>query len=103
MDDIVKDNRNNRNYIDFIGVKYRRNPNYKIYKTENNVRKIRKNLRLTQRAVAEIAEISLEAFGSIDRGDRLPELNNALKIARALRSSVDRLFILKEIPKESGY
>lgn len=58
MDDIVKDNHHNRSLVDLLGMRYRQNPNYKIYATENNVRKIRKNLRLTQRTVAEMSQMS---------------------------------------------
>lgn len=103
MNDIVKDNHHNRSFVDFLGMRYRQNPNYKIYATENNVRKIRKNLRLTQRTVAEMSQMSCQAFESVDRGYHLPELTNALKIAKALRSSVDRLFVLKEVPRETDY
>lgn len=100
LDDVIKKDKHNENQINFLKIKYRRNPQYHIYKIDNNLRKVRKNMRLTQRTLAEMSEMSIHCLRCVDRNYNLPSLPNALKIAKALKTSVDRLFIIKEIPKE---
>ncbi len=58
IDDVIRKDKHNENQINFLKIKYRRNPQYHIYKIDNNLRKVRKNMRLTQRTLAEMVEMS---------------------------------------------
>jgi transcriptional regulator with XRE-family HTH domain len=56
-----------------------------------NVRRFRKQKRLTQEALAFEAEIDLTYLGGIERGKRNPSLLVIGRIANALSVSVSRL------------
>ena len=59
----------------------------------------RKELGLTQKAVADDAKISRGAYGAIERGLRYPSLDTALRICAVLKMPVDEAFPIEENQK----
>jgi len=58
----------------------------------NNIRKIRKQKKLTQERLARQADISLNTLTKIESGfAKAPNIKTVVKIARALNVSVDEL------------
>ena len=55
------------------------------------IRESRKNKKLTQEALAEIADIGVMYLGEIERGQKMPSLNILIKIIEALDVSADYL------------
>lgn len=53
-----------------------------------NLQQIRKQLRYTQREVAELAGLNPNYYAKVERGDSVPSLKTLIKIARALNVSV---------------
>lgn len=56
-----------------------------------NIQKNRNNLKLTQEALAEMANLSVSYMGAIERGEKLPKLKAFINIANALEISSDAL------------
>ena len=52
----------------------------------------RKELGLTQGAVAKKADISLRVYKIYESGERIPRADTAILIARTLKSAVEKLF-----------
>ena len=63
---------------------------------ENPVRVRRRAQRITQADLAAAAGVSRQTVVSVEKGDYAPSVYLALKIARALESTVEQLFPLKE-------
>lgn len=53
-----------------------------------NLSKIRKQLRYTQREVAEMAGLNPNYYAKVERGDGTPSLKTLYKIAKALNVSI---------------
>lgn len=63
---------------------------------ENPVRVRRRAQRITQADLAAAVGVSRQTVVSVEKGDYAPSVYLALKIARALESTVEELFPLKE-------
>ena len=63
---------------------------------ENPVRVRRRAQRITQAELAVAVGVSRQTVVSVEKGDYAPSVYLALKIARALESTVEELFPLKE-------
>jgi putative transcriptional regulator len=63
---------------------------------ENPVRVRRRAQRITQAELAAAVGVSRQTVVSVEKGDYAPSVYLALKIARALESTVEELFPLKE-------
>lgn len=61
-------------------------------KTGNNIRKQRKKLNLTQENIAEVANISSNFLGQIERGTKKASLETIQKIANGLKIPVSSIF-----------
>lgn len=57
-----------------------------------SLRKLRREREITQAALADSAGISQAAIAAIEKGDQVPKLDTALRIAGALGLSVEALF-----------
>lgn len=63
---------------------------------ENPVRSRRRDQRITQAELAAAVGVSRQTVVSVEKGDYAPSVYLALKVARALGSTVEELFPLKE-------
>ncbi|GAA1074860.1 helix-turn-helix transcriptional regulator [Tsukamurella spumae] len=63
---------------------------------ENPVRARRRAQRITQAELAAVVGVSRQTVVSVEKGDYAPSVYLALKIARALDSTVEVLFPLEE-------
>lgn len=63
---------------------------------ENPVRSRRRDQRVTQAELAAAVGVSRQTVVSVEKGDYAPSVYLALKVARALGSTVEELFPLKE-------
>jgi len=62
-----------------------------LEKFGQNVREKRENLGLSQESLAHAAELDRTYIGGIERGERNPTLISAVRIAKALKSSVSEI------------
>lgn len=62
----------------------------------NEVRRFRRSTDLTQAALAEAIGVSRQTVISIERGDYAPSVYLALRLARALDTTVETLFSTDE-------
>jgi putative transcriptional regulator len=67
-----------------------------LRKTGNNLKKIRKNMRISQEEVARRCGIAFSTYARIENGKELPSIVTALLIADALNESIEKLFFLKK-------
>ena len=65
---------------------------------QNNLKRARARVGLTQGELAGQAGISRQAYSSLESGSANPSTEVALRLARALRERVDSLFYLSEQP-----
>lgn len=63
---------------------------------QNPVRARRRDQRITQAELAAAVGVSRQTVVSVEKGDYAPSVYLALKVARALGSTVEELFPLKE-------
>ncbi|CAM3525036.1 helix-turn-helix transcriptional regulator [Tsukamurella ocularis] len=63
---------------------------------DNPVRARRRDRRITQAELAAAVGVSRQTVVSVEKGDYAPSVYLALKVARALGSTVEELFPLKE-------
>lgn len=68
----------------------------------NNVLKLRREKNLTQKALAEKANITASALSSYEKGLKSPSLEAAYKIAAALGTSLDFLCSPSNIPPDQA-
>ena len=61
----------------------------------NRLRERRLELRLTQKDVAKKCGITDGYYSMVENGKEKPSLEMAIKIAKALQSGVDALFVVK--------
>lgn len=64
--------------------------------TTNNIKQRRQELKLTQKQVAERANLAESAYQRYERGDTMPLVLMALRIAKALETTVEELYIKEE-------
>ena len=55
--------------------------------TTANLSKLRKQLRYTQREVAELADLNPNYYAKVERGTSVPSLKTIYKLAKALKVS----------------
>ncbi|MCA9360177.1 helix-turn-helix transcriptional regulator [Candidatus Kaiserbacteria bacterium] len=60
----------------------------------NTVQESRKKHQLTQAELADIVSVTRQTIISIEKGNYVPSVALALKIAKALNTEVEELFIL---------
>lgn len=63
-----------------------------------NLKHFRVNAGFSQQALARLAGISRQAYAALESGGATPSTEVALRLARALRTSVESLFSLEEEP-----
>ncbi len=68
-----------------------------------NMEATRKQLKLYQKDVAEKAGLTKAAISSYEKGIKFPTLENALKIAEALNTTIDELCGIKSQPAAQTY
>ena len=61
-------------------------------KERTKVKTRRDEIGLTQEQVAEKANISIRAYKMYESGERIPRADTAILIAKALKSTVEKLF-----------
>ena len=60
---------------------------------KNNLKKIREKKKITQRQLCEKVGIKfVQQYGPIEWGDKLPRIDKAIKIARALNTRVENIW-----------
>lgn len=59
----------------------------------NRIRELRKELKLSQDELARLCEVSRQTINAIENNKYDPSLELAFRLAKHLRSTVDRLFI----------
>ena len=64
----------------------------KLIETDSKLREWRKYRRMTQVELAEAAKLSQAAIATIESGKRVPHMDTARKLARALKCDIDDLF-----------
>lgn len=60
--------------------------------SESKLKKVRKSKGLMQSEIADKAGISIMSYQRYESGKRVPDVNHAILIAKALNSSVEELF-----------
>jgi len=60
---------------------------------KNNIRELRTKLNLTQEDLAQKAGVRRETIVFLEQGKYNPSLNLAHEVSRALKSSIDEVFI----------
>ena len=68
----------------------------------NRVRELRAERKMGQASLAEAAGVRRETVWSIERGRRDPSLATALRIARALGTHVEDVFMLEQADEGKG-
>ena len=66
------------------------------------VKKLRQSLNLTQKQVANLAQMSIRGYQRIEAGERIPRVSTAHKIASALNTTVEELFPVSEDAKTAA-
>ena len=61
-------------------------------KERTKVKEKREEIGLTQKQVAEKANISIRTYKMYESGERIPRADAAILIAKALKSTVEKLF-----------
>ena len=64
---------------------------------KNRLREERARLNLTQAELAEIVEVSRKTINTVENGIFIPSTVLALRLARALGTSVESLFHLQKV------
>lgn len=73
-------------------------------KYKNELKEYRKYLWLTQQEVATKAKIPLRSYQSYEQGERLPNVKVGMRIAKALKSYCDELWLDEaEVKRRSKY
>ena len=60
---------------------------------KNRIRELRKELKMSQEELARLCEVSRQTINAIENDKYDPSLPLALKLAKHLNTTVDRLFI----------
>jgi Predicted transcriptional regulators len=61
----------------------------------NRIRELRKELKLSQDELARLCEVSRQTINAIENNKYDPSLELAFRLAKHLRTTVDRLFIFE--------
>lgn len=62
---------------------------------KNNIRELRTKLNMTQEDLAQKAGVRRETIVFLEQGKYNPSLNLAYEVSKALKASIDEVFILK--------
>ena len=68
----------------------------------NNITIVRRSLKMSETDLAAVTGLDRTYLNRVTHCDQMPGLINAYKIARALRCSIDELFIIEEKDLEKG-
>jgi putative transcriptional regulator len=60
---------------------------------KNNIKELRQKLNITQEELAEKAGVRRETIVFLEQGKYNPSLNLAHRVAKILKTSIDKLFI----------
>lgn len=71
----------------------------KELKPLTNLTKSRKEMKLTQEELAKLAGISRTMMCNVERGEALPSLVVAYRIAKALKKPIEHLFFSQKVQK----
>lgn len=63
---------------------------------ENRIKELRAKLNMTQDELAKKADVRRETIVFLEQGKYNPSLKLAHDVAKALKTSIDRLFIFKD-------
>lgn len=63
---------------------------------KNNISQFRKANNLTQRQLAEKLNILYQVFQRYENGTRTPNVDTAIRLAKALNTTVEELFVLDD-------
>ncbi len=66
------------------------------------IREIRKSMKLTQSQFAELAGLSEDSVGKIERGDTVPTIDTLYKIATGLKVPIEKLLHLEKQAPATG-
>jgi len=64
---------------------------------KNNVKKYRKQLEMTQVDLARVAKVGRSSVSEIESGKRIPYVDTAIYISDALKTTVEKLFIVESM------
>jgi transcriptional regulator with XRE-family HTH domain len=67
-----------------------------------NIKRIRTDKRMTQQQLSELSNISRISIGNYERGDRIPSVDIALKIAEALGGDISEIIGPNELLSVDG-
>ncbi|MGT2865989.1 helix-turn-helix transcriptional regulator [Streptococcus fryi] len=67
-----------------------------VYIVKNRLKELRARDSLNQMELAKLAEVSRQTISLIERGEYLPSILIALKIARIFKEPVEQVFRLEE-------
>lgn len=62
---------------------------------ENNISKIRRQLKMSQRELADKTKVTETTIRNIEKNRNIPNVEIALKLAKALNTTVENLFIIE--------
>ena len=62
---------------------------------KNRVKELRKNQKLTQEELAELIGISRQAINAIEKEKFDPSLPTAFKMAKLVKTSIEKLFLFE--------
>lgn len=62
---------------------------------ENNISKIRRKLKMSQRELADKTKVTETTIRNIEKNRNIPNVEIALKLAKALNTTVENLFIIE--------
>ena len=62
---------------------------------KNRVKELRKNQKLTQEKLADLIGISRQAINAIEKEKFDPSLPTAFKMAKLLKTSIEKLFLFE--------
>ena len=63
---------------------------------KNRIKKYRQKIGITQEKLASLSGVRRETIVFLEQGKYNPSLNLAYKIARALKTKIDKLFIFSD-------
>lgn len=62
---------------------------------DNNISKVRRKLKMSQRELAEKTKVTETTIRNIEKNRNIPNVEIAIKIAKALNITVEELFIIE--------
>ena len=85
-----------RLYLDIIIQPYGCQTILRRFPMKNKISQFRKKSNLTQRQLAEKVGILYQVLQRYENGTRIPSVDTAIRIARALNATVEEIFIVDD-------